>query len=432
MSSSKYCISVIGLGYVGLPLAVEFSKYYPVVGFDINKFRIQELLSKVDNTLEVSEELLGQVITDKVPGLHEKGLFCSDKIQHISSCNVFIITVPTPVDKNNRPDLMPLYKASETVGKVLKKGDIVVYESTVYPGVTEDECVPVLEKVSGLVFNTDFYCGYSPERINPGDKLHTVAKIKKVTSGSTPESAIEIDNLYKTIITAGTHLAPSIKVAEAAKVIENSQRDINIAFVNELAKIFNRLGIDTHDVLDASATKWNFLPFKPGLVGGHCIGVDPYYLAQKAQEAGYHPEIILAGRRLNDGMGQYIAGEFVRLMIRNDIAVKGANVLVLGITFKENCPDVRNTRVVDIIKELELYEIKPTIYDPWAKPEEVDHEYGIRIVTMLPEDVIYDSMVLAVAHKDFLVTDWTKKIRTGGIIYDVKGCLDKKMISARL
>ena len=431
MGNSSYCISVIGLGYVGLPLAVEFSKYYPVVGFDINKKRISELQAGSDITLEVEEPLLKSVIRQEVPS-GTNGLFCTDAVDSISKCNVYIITVPTPVDKNNRPDLTPLYKASETVGKVLKKGDMVVYESTVYPGVTEDECVPVLEKVSGLKFNIDFFCGYSPERINPGDKLHTVSKIKKITSGSTPESAEEIDQLYKTIITAGTHKAQSIKVAEAAKVIENSQRDINIAFVNELAKIFNRLDIDTHQVLEASATKWNFLPFKPGLVGGHCIGVDPYYLAQKAQEVGYHPEIILAGRRLNDGMGLYIAHEVVKLMIKNDVPVKGANVLLLGITFKENCPDVRNTRVVDIVKELVSYGMDLTIYDPWAKAEDVAHEYGIDIITSLPDDQVFDSIVLAVAHKDFTSVNWGNKVKPGGIIYDIKGCLDKNMVSGRL
>jgi UDP-N-acetyl-D-galactosamine dehydrogenase len=429
---NKYCIGVIGLGYVGLPLAVEFSKYYPVVGFDINETRVDELRSCHDFTLEVDESMLQQVTVGSVPAMGSKGLYCSHNIKDISACNVFIVTVPTPVDKNNRPDLTPLYKASDTVGKVLKKGDIVIYESTVFPGATEDECVPVLELVSGLVFNVDFYCGYSPERINPGDKLHTVSKIKKITSGSTPEIADEVDKLYRSIITAGTHKAASIKVAEAAKVIENSQRDINIAFVNELAKIFNRLGIDTHQVLEASATKWNFMPFKPGLVGGHCIGVDPYYLAQKAQQAGYHPEIILAGRRLNDGMGTYIAGEIVKLMIKNDITIKGANLLLLGITFKENCPDVRNTRVVDIIRELESYDIKLSIYDPWASPENVAHEYGITITTSLPDGHTFDSIVLAVAHKDFMNTDWRSRLKPGGIIYDVKGCLEKGMADARL
>lgn len=429
--AQSFHIGVIGLGYVGLPLAVEFSKYYPVTGFDINKIRIDSLQEGIDATLEIEEELLNTVSLKENPN-GNKGLYCSDQLEDLRKCNVYIITVPTPVDKNNRPDLTPLYKASETTGSVLKKGDIVIYESTVYPGVTEDECVPVLEKISGLTFNVDFFCGYSPERINPGDKLHTVSKIKKITAGSTPEIATVIDDLYRSIITAGTHKAASIKVAEAAKVIENSQRDINIAFVNELAKIFNRLGIDTNQVLEASATKWNFLPFKPGLVGGHCIGVDPYYLAQKAQEVGYHPEIILAGRRLNDGMGIYIAGEIVKLMIRNDITVKGANVLLLGITFKENCPDVRNTKVIDIVRELLSYEIKLTICDPWAKTEDVAHEYGINIINELPANTTYDSMVLAVAHKDFIEVDWTKHVKPGGIIYDVKGCLDTAMVTARL
>jgi UDP-N-acetyl-D-galactosamine dehydrogenase len=359
-------------------------------------------------------------------------LYCTDKLEDLKACNFYIVTVPTPVDKNNRPDLTPLYKASESVGKVLNKGDIVVYESTVYPGVTEDECVPVLEKISGLKFNKDFYCGYSPERINPGDKQHTVTKIKKITSGSTLDAADKVDALYSTIIVAGTHKASSIKVAEAAKVIENAQRDINIAFVNELAKIFNKLNIDTHEVLEASATKWNFLPFKPGLVGGHCIGVDPYYLAQKAQEEGYHPEIILAGRRLNDGMGAYVANEVVKLMIRNNVPVKNAKVLMLGITFKENCPDVRNTRVVDILRELRGYDINTTIYDPWANPDEVHHEYGVKTAKELPAEKEYDAIVLAVAHKEFINTDWRKYLKNGGIIYDIKGCLNKEHISARL
>ena len=432
MSNVNFNICVIGLGYVGLPLAVEFSKYYPVVGFDINTKRIKELNEGHDFTLEIDEPLLKQVLVENVATNNVKGLYCTNLLQNISNCNVFIVTVPTPVDKNNRPDLTPLYKASETVGKVLKKGDIVVYESTVYPGVTEDECVPVLEKISGLKFNQDFFCGYSPERINPGDKLHTVSKIKKITSGSTPEIAEVVDQLYGSIITAGTHKATSIRVAEAAKVIENSQRDINIAFVNELAKIFNLLNIDTNEVLEASATKWNFLPFKPGLVGGHCIGVDPYYLAQKAQEAGYHPEIILAGRRLNDGMGAYIANEVIKLMIKNDVPVKGANILVLGITFKENCPDVRNTRVVDIIRELHTYGVSTTIYDDWAKPEEVKHEYGLNTITQLPDAAKFDSIILAVAHKHFLDKDWRQYLKTGGIIYDVKGCLAKTMVDARL
>jgi len=431
MEQLSYRIAVIGLGYVGLPLAVEFGKHYSVVGFDINKKRIADLRSGVDHTLEIESDVLAE-ISLKENRADTNGLFYSDNIEDIKGCNFFIVTVPTPVDKNNRPDLTPLYKASETVGKVLKKGDIVVYESTVYPGVTEDECVPILEKISGLTFNKDFYCGYSPERINPGDKKHTVSKIKKITSGSTPEIADKVDAVYGSIITAGTHKAPSIKVAEAAKVIENAQRDINIAFVNELAKIFCRLGIDTHEVLEASATKWNFLPFKPGLVGGHCIGVDPYYLAQKAQEAGYNPEIILAGRRLNDSMGTYIASEFVKLMIKKGISIKGASVLLLGITFKENCPDVRNTRVVDIIHELKSYGLNITVYDPWVSVEDVKHEYGIDIVTSIPKDTLYDSLILAVAHREFLDIDWKANVREDGIIYDVKGCLDKEMVSARL
>ncbi len=431
MEHSSYCIGVIGLGYVGLPLAAEFAKKYPVVGFDINRQRVGELQDGIDITLEIEEPVLKELICP-TSRIETNGLFCSSDAADLIKCNIYIITVPTPVDKNNRPDLGPLYKASETVGRALKRGDIVVYESTVYPGVTEDECVPVLERVSGLLFNEDFSCGYSPERINPGDKQHTISKIKKITSGSTAETADKVDALYRSIITAGTHKAASIKVAEAAKVIENAQRDINIAFVNELAKIFNRLGIDTHQVLEASATKWNFLPFKPGLVGGHCISVDPYYLAQKAQEVGYHPEIILAGRRLNDGMGSYVAGELVKLMIKKDIVVKGANVLLLGITFKENCPDVRNTRVIDIIRELESYEINLTIYDPWAKPENVAHEYGIEIISTLPEGKLFDSLILTVAHSTFLNTDWTTWVNPGGIIYDVKGCLDQKMVTARL
>jgi len=431
MENSSVCIGVIGLGYVGLPLAAEFAKHYSVVGFDINLKRIDELRGGVDITLELDEALLNQVLTGvEKPG--DKGLYCSTVLADLSVCNVYVVTVPTPVDRNNRPDLTPLYKASETVGKVLKKGDIVVYESTVYPGVTEEECVPVLEKQSGLVFNKDFFCGYSPERINPGDKLHTVSKILKVTSGSTPEVAETVDQLYRSVITAGTHKAASIKVAEAAKVIENSQRDINIAFVNELAMIFNRMGIDTHEVLEAAATKWNFLPFKPGLVGGHCIGVDPYYLAQKAQEVGYHPEIILAGRRLNDGMGKYIASEVVKLMIKRDITIKAAKVLVLGITFKENCPDVRNTRVVDIISELASYNTDICIYDPWAKPADVMHEYGLGITDTLPSGACYDAVILAVAHKEFVSVNWRDHVNTNGVIYDVKGCLSTDMVDARL
>ncbi|MCH5598722.1 nucleotide sugar dehydrogenase [Niabella ginsengisoli] len=372
-------IAVIGLGYVGLPLARLFATKYSVIGFDINKTRINELNSGHDSTLEVEDDILKAVLkTDNIS--KGGGLYCTAALDEIKNADIYIITVPTPVDKNNRPDLTPLYKASETVGKVLKKGDIVIYESTVYPGVTEEECVPVLEKTSGLKYNEDFFAGYSPERINPGDKEHTVEKILKVTSGSTPEIGKVVNDLYKSVITAGTHLAPTIQVAEAAKVIENSQRDINIAFVNELAKIFNRMGINTHDVLAAAGTKWNFLPFKPGLVGGHCIGVDPYYLAQRAQEFGYHPEIILAGRRLNDSMGSYIANEVIKLMIKRDITVKKSEILVLGVTFKENCPDVRNTKVVDILNTLKEYDTNITVYDPWADPVQVEHEYGWKSV----------------------------------------------------
>lgn len=430
MQHSEQRIAVIGLGYVGLPLAVEFAKHFPVIGFDINTQRVTELQSGVDNTLEVENDHLKQVIVTDAPT--DKGLFCTNGLSKIEDCNYYIVTVPTPVDKYNRPDLTPLYKSSETVGKVLKKGDIVIYESTVYPGVTEDECVPVLERVSGLKYNEDFYCGYSPERINPGDKEHTVTKILKVTSGSTPEVADKVDELYRTIITAGTHKATSIKVAEAAKVIENSQRDINIAFVNELAKIFNRLGIDTHDVLEAAGTKWNFLKYKPGLVGGHCIGVDPFYLAQKAQETGYHPEIILAGRRLNDSMGGYIAGEVVKMMLKKNANVKNADILLLGITFKENCPDVRNTRVVDIYHELCSYDMNVTVCDPWAAPAEVKHEYGVPTQKEVPTDKKYDAVVVAVAHNEFVGVDWRAKVKDNGVVYDVKGCLDKNMVDARL
>ena len=421
-------IGVIGLGYVGLPLARLFATKYPVVGFDINQKRIEELRQGKDSTLEVENDVLQSVL--KEVSSKENGLFCSAGLEDIKDCNYYVITVPTPVDKNNRPDLTPLFKSSESVGKVLKKGDIVIYESTVYPGVTEDECVPVLEKTSGLKFNEDFYVGYSPERINPGDKEHTVEKILKVTAGSTPETGEKVNGLYASVIEAGTHLAPTIKVAEAAKVIENSQRDINIAFVNELAKIFNMMSIDTQDVLEAAGTKWNFLPFKPGLVGGHCIGVDPYYLAQKAQEIGYHPEIILAGRRMNDSMGQYVASEVVKLMLQNDQKVKGANILLLGITFKENCPDVRNTKVVDVIKNLREYDTNVIIYDPLADPEEVQHEYGLTTTRELPEGK-FEAVVLAVAHREFLDLDFDKLKNGQTVIYDVKGVLgdrcDKKL-----
>jgi UDP-N-acetyl-D-galactosamine dehydrogenase len=413
-------IAVIGLGYVGLPLARLFATQFSVVGFDINVSRIEALQSGIDSTLEVDAATLQKVLVQKISA--EKGLYCTSLRADIADCNYFIITVPTPVDKNNRPDLTPLFKSSETVGSVLKKGDIVIYESTVYPGVTEEECVPVLERVSGLQFNIDFFAGYSPERINPGDKEHTVEKILKITSGSTPEIGQKVNELYQSVITAGTHLAPSIKVAEAAKVIENSQRDINIAFVNELAKIFNLLDIDTADVLKAAGTKWNFLPFKPGLVGGHCIGVDPYYLAQKAQEKGYHPEIILAGRRLNDSMGEYVASQVVKLMIKKGVAINGASLLMLGITFKENCPDVRNTKIVDVIKALEDYGIQVTIFDPWANPAEVQHEYNLNTVNKKPI-AVFDAVVLGVAHVEFIDMDVNLLRKTPSVLYDVKGVL---------
>ncbi len=405
-------IAVIGLGYVGLPLARLFSTRYKTIGFDINQERVNELMIGVDNTLEVDNELLKSALNN--------GFVCTTDIEKIKECNFYVVTVPTPVDKNNAPDLTPLYKASETVGKVISKGDIVVYESTVYPGVTEDECVPIVEKVSGLKFNVDFFAGYSPERINPGDKLHTVEKIKKVTSGSTKEKGILINEVYSSVIEAGTHLAPNIKVAEAAKVIENSQRDINIAFVNELSKIFNRMGIDTQDVLEAASTKWNFLPFKPGLVGGHCIGVDPYYLAQCAQRHGYNPEIILAGRRMNDSMGEYVADRVIKLMLKKGIQVLDSNVLILGFTFKENCPDVRNTKVIDIINALKEYHLEVTVYDPWANPEEVMHEYGIEIIRRVPNQK-YDAVILAVAHDKFNGINIAKLLSLKNIVFDVKG-----------
>ena len=421
-------IGIIGLGYVGLPLARLFATKYPVVGFDINQNRVNDLNSGIDSTLEVDKETLQRVLIDQP--LANVGLFCSTAVEDIAACNFYIVTVPTPVDKNNRPDLTPLYKSSETVAKVLKKGDIVVYESTVYPGLTEEECVPVLEKMSGLTFNVDFFAGYSPERINPGDKDHTVDKILKITAGSTPEVGIKVNDLYKSVITAGTHLAPSIKVAEAAKVIENSQRDINIAFVNELAKIFNILDIDTQAVLEAAGTKWNFLNFKPGLVGGHCIGVDPYYLAQKAQEAGYHPEIILAGRRLNDSMGEYVASRIVKLMIKKRIPVNHSKLLMLGVTFKENCPDVRNTKIVDVIIALEDYGIEVSVYDPWANPKEVLHEYKLVTTDSIPKQK-FDTIVLGVSHREFLSLDLDQFKNSNSVVYDVKGVL-KGQIDGKL
>ncbi|MFK5889278.1 MAG: nucleotide sugar dehydrogenase [Flavobacteriaceae bacterium] len=431
MNNTK--IAIIGLGYVGLPLAVEFSKIYAVIGFDINQTRVNSLKEGDDCTLEVTKESLTAVNVASLNNINGKGLWLTTDLEDIKSANFYIITVPTPIDKNKKPDLTPLYKASETVGKVLLKNDIVVYESTVYPGATEEECIPVLEKVSGLKFNKDFYAGYSPERINPGDKKHTVSKILKVTSGSTPEIGQKIDAIYKSIITAGTHLAPSIKVAEAAKVIENSQRDINIAFVNELSKIFSYMNIDTTEVLAAAGTKWNFLKFSPGLVGGHCIGVDPYYLAECALSLGYNPEIILAGRRLNDSMGSYVAHETVKLMIEKDITMKGANVLVMGITFKENCPDIRNSRVIDIIRELQSYNCDISVYDPWATTNSVKKEYNLDLISNdvdLQND--YDAVVLAVSHNEFLNLDITKFVNKKHVIFDVKGILPKEKSDKRL
>ena len=443
-------ICVVGLGYVGLPLAVEFAKKYPVIGFDINQARIKELIEGHDNTLEVSDDELHTVLAtsprhDVTPS---PGLLLTNHLLEIQDCNYFIITVPTPIDKNKRPDLTPLLQASETVGKVLSPDDIVIYESTVYPGATEEDCVPVLEKESGLKFNKDFYCGYSPERINPGDKVHTVTTIKKVTSGSTVEIAEKVDQLYKSIITAGTHKASSIRVAEAAKVIENSQRDINIAFVNELSVIFNQLGIDTHEVLAAAGTKWNFLPFVPGLVGGHCIGVDPYYLTHKAQEVGYNPEIILAGRRLNDRMGQKVAGEVVKLMIKKGHKIADSKVLILGITFKENCPDIRNSRVIDVIQELESFGCNVDVYDPWADAEEVKNEYNVELIqdprckmqdarSSSPRHPVtpsrsYDAIILAVSHNQFKELDINELKNGNTVVYDIKAILDKDTVDGRL
>ena len=428
-------IAVIGLGYVGLPLAVEFAKKYPTVGFDINGTRVDELMNGSDRTLEVKDEDLKKVITSDLITTEQsgKGLYCTAAVGDIESSNVYVITVPTPTDKNKRPVLTPLIKASESVGKVLKKDDYVIYESTVYPGVTEEECVPVLEQVSRLKFNEDFFVGYSPERINPGDKERSLTKILKVTSGSNPEASIVVDELYKSIITAGTHLAPNIKVAEASKVIENSQRDINIAFMNELSKIFNKLDIDTNAVLEAAGTKWNFLPFKPGLVGGHCIGVDPYYLAQKAQESGYYPEIILAGRRINDSMGSFVASEIVKKMVHRDIPVKGAKALILGFTFKENCPDVRNTRVIDIYHDLCGFGLDVTVFDPWVDKGEVSAEYGIDVIKVQNcLDQKYSIIVLAVSHNEFLKLDFDTLKEINSVVFDIKGFLPKAVIDARL
>ena len=423
MTEQDIRICVIGLGYVGLPLARLFSTRYRTVGYDRNAARVAELMAGHDSTLDVSDEQLQSAIAG--------GFVCTTDMEQIRDCNFYVVAVPTPVDVNNSPDLGPLYGASETVGKVISKGDIVVYESTVYPGVTEDECLPVVERVSGLKYNRDFFAGYSPERINPGDKLHTVENVMKVTSGSTPEVAELVNSVYASVIKAGTHLASSIRVAEASKVIENSQRDINIAFVNELSKIFNKMGIDTLDVLEAAGTKWNFLPFRPGLVGGHCIGVDPYYLAQCAQRHGYNPEIILAGRRINDGMGEYVANEVVKLMLKKGIQVLGSHVLVLGFTFKEDCPDVRNTKVWDICRVLKEYNVNITVYDPWADPDTVMHEYGISVVNTL-SDIKADAAVFAVAHSQFRNIDILSLLKEHHVVFDVKGIVDRSVVDGRL
>jgi len=417
-------IAVIGLGYVGLPLARLFSTKFKTIGFDMNQARVDALMAGHDATLEVSDELLQDAI-------NHHGFVCTANLDDIKDCNFYVVAVPTPVNSDNNPDLTPLYGASTSVGRVISKGDIVVYESTVYPGVTEDECIPVVEKVSGLIFNKDFFAGYSPERINPGDKQHTVEHIKKVTSGSTPEIGKIVNEVYASVITAGTHLAPSMKVAEAAKVIENSQRDINIAFVNELSKIFNKMGIDTRDVLEAASTKWNFLPFKPGLVGGHCIGVDPYYLAQCAERHGYHPEIILAGRRMNDGMGEYVATETIKHMLRKGIQVLNSSILILGFTFKENCPDVRNTKVIDIYNALKQYNLNITIFDPWANPAIVKKEYGIEVTNALPT-AKFDAAIAAVAHKKFEELDVLSLLKEQHVIFDVKCMLDRQIVDGRL
>lgn len=417
-------IAVLGLGYVGLPLARLFSTKFPTIGFDLNPLRVKELMAGKDSTLELTNSLLQEAIS-------KYGFTCTSDVEKIRNCNFYVIAVPTPVDKDNRPNLLPLIKASETVGSVLSKGDIVVYESTVYPGVTEEECVPVLERISGLKYNEDFFAGYSPERINPGDKEHTVEKIKKVTSGSTPEIGRIVDKVYSSVISAGTHLAPSIKVAEAAKVIENSQRDINIAFVNELSKIFFRMGIDTQEVLEAASTKWNFLSFKPGLVGGHCIGVDPYYLAQSAQRYGYNPEIILSGRRMNDSMGEYVAEQVVKLMLKKGIKVLGARILIMGFTFKENCPDIRNTKVIDIVNTLREYNVDIVIYDPWADPIIAQKEYGVEILNLLPKEK-FDAVIVAVPHQEFVDLALENFTNERVVIYDVKGIIRGIVVDGRL
>ena len=422
MKDTKIC--VIGLGYVGLPLARLFSTKYETIGFDMNQSRVDALMTGHDATLEVSDELLQDAINNH-------GFRCTTNLEEIKNCNFYVVAVPTPVDRDNRPDLKPLWGASETVGKVISKGDVVVYESTVYPGVTEEECLPVVERVSGLKFNVDFYAGYSPERINPGDKQHTVEKIKKVTSGSTPEIADYVDAVYNSVLVNGTHKAPSIKVAEASKIIENSQRDVNIAFMNELAKIFNAMGIDTHDVIEAASSKWNFIKLTPGLVGGHCISVDPYYLIQKAQVYGVLPRIMHASRRLNDGMGAYVANQTIKCMNKKGVMVKDAKILILGITFKENCPDIRNTKVVDIYHTLQEYTMNITVYDPWANAEHARHEYGVEVTNEKPVDQ-FDAVILAVSHKEFLDMDVRSLVKENGVVYDVKGILPRDLIDGRL
>jgi len=428
MNLQEKKIAIIGLGYVGLPLAIEFGKKYKVVGFDINKNRIEELGVGKDLTNEADLEGLSFAMNLLKGG--DKGLFFSDQIEDLKSCNLYIVTVPTPIDQFKAPDLTPLLKASEMIGKILKKGDIVVYESTVYPGCTEEDCVPILEKFSKLKFNSDFFCGYSPERINPGDKVNTLTKIKKVTSGSTPEIANIVDTLYKSIIEAGTHKAPSLKVAEASKAIENAQRDVNISFVNELALIFDRMGIDTNDVIEAAGSKWNFLKYKPGLVGGHCIGVDPYYLAHKAESLGYHPQVILSGRRVNDNMGMFVANKVVKLMIQKGITIKGAKALILGVTFKENCPDIRNSKVVDIVREFDQFGLKVEVYDPHADPHGVEEEYQISLVNQISQG--YDSVVLAVSHNEFKSIAYNEILNTPGVLFDTKAFIDRNLVDGRL
>lgn len=433
MSNSDHKIAIIGLGYVGLPLAVEFAKKYPVVGFDINTQRVLELNKGVDQTLEVSPENLKKVLLTQIEGMSggKPGLLTSSDTEDISSANIFIVTVPTPIDTHKKPDLQPILSASKMIGGILKKGDLVIYESTVYPGCTEEDCVPVLEETSGLKFNKDFFCGYSPERINPGDKVNTLTKIKKVTSGSTPETAKIVNNLYQSIISAGTHLAPNMKVAEASKAIENAQRDVNISFVNELALMFERMDIDTNDVIEAAATKWNFLPFKPGLVGGHCIGVDPYYLTYKAESLGYHPAVVSSGRRVNDQMGVFVASKLIKLMIQKGISIKGSNILILGITFKENCPDIRNTKVVDIYDELKSYNTNVDVFDPWANKKEVQEEFGISLIENW-EQKHYEAIVLAVAHNEFKNILFSKLSSNSTVIYDTKAFIERNLVDGRL